>query len=167
MFCAKCGQKIESNSQFCGVCGERNNSYSKVSEEELMKAWIGEDNDKFLGSKVDKKSFFLVLLLQSSFFFYRKMYAYAIIWVVGNIIFLFYNPLFIIIFALYFAGTLNYCYKWCAKNAINKYRKKYPNIKDEELLAILKMHGGTNLAGAIIFGITNLIIMLLIIVLLI
>jgi hypothetical protein len=100
VFCSKCGEKIESQVAFCGTCGNElteNRSISSVvetpSEQEIKpseatKIFIGQKHEYYLKkwaiaeNKKGKQSwnwaaFFLGFLWMT----YRKMYAYAFIFI--------------------------------------------------------------------------------------
>ena len=171
MYCSKCENILEENAEFCHECGSSTNpndvdnkSYNELTEEELLKSYVGEKSDVYfrkwgLGSEgIRKVSInFPALLFPIFWAAYRKMYGllFAIL-VVFLIIdaYAYSKGIYDVRFDI-FIGTLtgillgmlgNYIYYRQAKVKIDKLqKKKSPYFKKE-----VEKAGGTSYVGLLI-----------------
>jgi hypothetical protein len=123
---------------------------TSINEEDILKAYIGKNNDKIMYGSFNFAGFFFGVL----YMFYRKMFLYALLVSIASIVVLnLVNMPFISLgFNLLIGFMVNKIYVSYVKKNIEKIRTKNPGIRDEELLNLCIKKGGTSF-GKVILGI--------------
>lgn len=161
MFCPNCGSKIYEEEQFCKYCGAKlnkniynfnneNNNYSIVSDEDLIKAYVGDNYEKISNNSFSLPTFFLGIF----YFLYRKMYLYSFFLFLGFIIssILFDNYIYIIEIVISILLSINFSkiYMSFVKKKVNKIKIENGSKDNNELLVLCKKKGGTSIASVLI-----------------
>lgn len=130
-----------------------------ISEEELIKTWIGEKQE-IMYPKMNQSGSCSgwTLLFGIYYLIYRKMYLVALIaWLIDMVIVYMGNPIASIAKWIVYGFTFYPVYKWDIKRKINSYR--YQNHTEEEIKEYVKQQGGTSAtAVAIVAAITAVVL---------
>lgn len=113
--------------------------YSYGNDEDLIKAYIGNNYEKFKKNKFSLPTFFFGPL----YFFYRKLYLLGLIWIIAISIF-WLNPIFLIIITVALSTTFSTIYLAEVKRRIKKIKLENKNLGDSTLLEICSKKGGVN-----------------------
>lgn len=165
MYCNKCGKKLKEDANFCNNCGspvdnKADNKYdydkisSSVNDEDLIKAYVGNNYNTIKNTKFSIPTFFL----GTYYFLYRKMWLYVILAIIISIA----STIIAIVTDLWyisFATSLYMIFMSIKFSEIylHTVRKRVENIKmnnqdktGKELLDICKSKGGVSVLAVVI-----------------
>ncbi len=165
MYCPNCGNGISSNDRYCPNCGNKLvegsnpsiNTQSNYEDEELLKAYIGNNYDSIINSKFNFPAF----IIGGIYLLYRKCYLFFFLLIIATLFF----PYFVLIYAIILGFCFNTWYIKKAKNDILRIKTNNSNATTSELLNLVGKKGGTGLVGPIIYIVINVIIVTLFILL--
>ena len=164
MKCIRCGNELKETDKFCRCCGQKvaeetqsnipvtpttNNTSSgnDYYDEELLKAFVGNNYDKLSQQKFNFAAFFLGPL----YYLYRKLYLLALAYI--GIAFIFSS--FSLIIRVIIAVVFNEYYIKYAKKKIEDIRRLNPA---SDIQPIVASKGGTNIIGPVIGAIVYVLI---------
>ena len=164
MFCQNCGNQVPEGDAFCRNCGSQlnntnvgNNAFSSVEEEELLRAYIGNNYDKFNSDGFN----IWALLFPSIYTLYRKCYLYFLFLLLIPLV-----PMIgiigVLVYIIVLACKFNEWYLKKAKEDVRNIKIGNPNASTEELKLIASKKGGTSLVGPIVYLVVLFIIIALI-----
>ena len=113
--------------------------YSYGNDEDLIKAYIGKNYEKFKKNKFSLPTFFFGPL----YFFYRKLYILGLFWIIAIAIF-WPNPIFLIMITVALATTFSSIYVTEVKRQVKKIKQENKNLGDSDLLEKCSKKGGVN-----------------------
>ena len=133
-------------------------SINRMSEEEeLMRAYIGKNNDTLYSNGGTRFNIW-ALLFDEAYFLYRKMWGWFFIrligtFIVGIVVSMFMEDISWLgsAISLLFAFIFNSIYTETVRKRVTKIKNKNPDKTREELVAICKMKGGTSILAVIIY----------------
>lgn len=164
MYCSKCGSKIEEHANFCKGCGSSlasnkpsyNYDYgsSYISEEDLKKAYVGNNYDSIKNGKFSIPMFFF----GAYYLFYRKMWLYAFLWIamiIGiNVSSLVYHDNYFgfipIILSIIMAFNFNKLYLRIVDKRVDAIKQKNLNKSNQEILEQCRKKGGVSVLAVIL-----------------
>ena len=163
MTCNNCGTEVNDNDKFCNKCGKalKNNNDSSITsnnylDEELMKAYVGKNYEKFLANKVN----IYFLIFPAIYALYRKEYKYFLLFlllpfipVIGIIAY--------VISMILLSLSFNESYLKEAKDYIEFIKSSNPGASSEMLKDMASKKGGTNILGSTVYGAIVLILAIL------
>ena len=122
---------------------------SNINDEELLRAFIGNNYDKITTKPFNFAGFFFTMF----YMFYRKMFLYGIIlFLINLIVFSFVNNFIVsIIFGLVVGFLVNKIYIYYANKKIAKIKFQNPQKSIDELKNLCLIQGGTSV-GQIFLG---------------
>ena len=160
MKCSKCGTFLIEGEKYCRGCGNLvdaqvndqetgNKNQTNITEEYLVKAYIGKNHDKFKEGNFSTPFFFF----GSIYALYRKMYLLAFSLIALSIALLLFLPgisEYILVFLnIYFAATFNTMYLKKAREEVQKIKSSNLGISNEKLMLLCSGKGGVNVLGMI------------------
>ena len=174
MNCPYCGEKVDSNKEFCLKCGNRLINHNittnyEVSDTKEIETFIDKNVHKIKPNRISLPSFFF----GSLYYLYRKMYVLGILLILLSLSFTIsfnYIPddykiyvgcaysLFCFVINIVLLIKFNSIYINHANRKISKIKNKYKNESRFEIMERIKYAGSTNLlapavAYLIVFGI--------------
>lgn len=174
MNCPYCGEKVDTNKEFCLKCGNRLITHNVTTNYEIndtkeLETFIDKNVNKIKPNRVSLPSLFL----GSLYYLYRKMYVLGILLIIMFLSFSIgfnyvpddykiYVGVIYLIFSLVISIVLfikfNSIYINHANRKINRIKTKYKNESRFEIMERIKYAGSTNLlapavAYLIVFGI--------------
>ena len=130
---------------------------SRMSEEEeLIRAYIGKNNDK-LYSNGGKKFNICALLFDDVYFLYRKMWGWFFIKMIGTfVVAIILSQIMEIDWlssavSLIFAFTFNNIYTDTVRKRITKIKEQNPDKTRQELVEICQKKGGTSVLAVVLY----------------
>lgn len=172
MFCKNCGKSIEVGLKRCPHCGviianesisnNIKNKYYTQSDDILIREYMGRKADLFLVKDYSIGIFILLLLFGSPYLMYRKMYSLGIIWMIASLGISFipevgkYVGIFNLVIAVIASIFFKELYLKQAQDEVDKIKGTNPAASSEELKAMARKKGGTNVIIAIVFGVMYL-----------
>lgn len=125
------------------VMVDSSNSFS-YSDEELLKAFVGEKYDSFLNSKFNIGAFFFNVF----YLFYRKMYIYGLLCFVVNFFLLtvFKIPFLFLIFCFILGLVANSLYLSFARQKVDSIKRS----SHSNLIEVCRVQGGVSIFGVIL-----------------
>lgn len=161
MFCPKCGSKLNDNEKFCKYCGtslpgihdstNRVREEVRVTEEDLVKAYVGNQYEKIVNNNFSFPTFFFSIF----YTLYRKMWFYSLLWflfycIVG-IIFDKYTSILIFIFVnALVAVNFSNLYLRLVKMRVHKIEQNNGGMSNKEIIDLCKKKGNTSILVLII-----------------
>lgn len=165
MYCNKCGKKIKDDANFCNNCGspvtnkiddksDYNENSSSVNDEDLIKAYVGNNYNAIKNTKFSIPTFFL----GTYYFLYRKMWLYVILAIIISIA----STIIAIVTDLWYISFATSLYMIFmsikfSEVYLHTVRKRVENIKmnnqdktGKELLDICKSKGGVSVLAVVI-----------------
>lgn len=165
MYCNKCGSKVRDEAKFCTECGSpiinnqdkynyNYNTTNNVSDEDLIKEYIGNNYDDFINTKFSIPTFFLGIY----YFLYRKMWLYTILTIliaIASFILTFVFELWYLLFIptiymIFMSIKFNELYLNIAKKKVEKIKSNNPDKTNQELVNICKKKGGVSILAVIL-----------------
>lgn len=138
------------------------NSMNRVEidpEEELINAYIGEKANEL------KKDFSWCTFLFGVFYpIYRKMWGFAIIWFIINLVATVIFPGSGTIIRIIAAVIFKELYVKTVRKRVNKIKEQNPGKSHEDLLLICSKKGGTSILSVILFSIFSVIMIIAVII---
>ena len=165
MFCPNCGNSVTDGDKFCRNCGVSfnpgttntiytNNTFSYGEEDELLRAFIGNNYDSFISNKFN----FMALIFPLIYTLYRKCYLYFFIGIITLII-----PgigiLLLIVYAIILGFSFNDWYVKKARDSITTIKNTHPGASSEELKQLAEKEGGTSIVAPVIYIVINLLLL--------
>ena len=139
---------------------------NQADDNELLKAYIGDNYEKITNKIFNFSAFFFTSL----YMFYRKMYIFATLTFIVNLIFVNFvkmNPISFV-FYLVVGFISNFLYIYHSERKISKIKKANPEKNEEELKQICSSKGGTSIGSVFVgFAIQIIIILLFMLIMLI
>ena len=150
MYCYNCGKDVSDNAKYCPNCGAdlankstTNYTSSSSIDEEMLKAYVGNNYDNFTSNSFNFGMFFL----GHFYLLYRKSYLYFVI-----LLLLGFFPLFGLVFWIVLSICFNKWYLNKAKEDVLVIKHNHPNSSSDELITLAKKKGGTSIAAPLVYG---------------
>lgn len=133
-----------------------NSQVDNINEDELLKAFIGNNYDKIVKGSFNIPGFFFTTL----YMFYRKMFGYALLAFLGSLIILNVLKMFpiAIVFNILIGLFVNKIYVSYAKKRVSRLHQANPNKSLEELKSICASKGGVSVGNIFIGFLVELVI---------
>lgn len=158
MKCPKCNNDNLDGANFCRYCGYnlKDNSSGQVltDDEKFVEEYIGTSYDSFRNSSFNPGAFFLGPI----YLFYRKMYLYAIIFI---LISMFISACIPVVLNIILGFIINGIYLEKARTDVRTIRRNNNGLSDEEILNLCKKKGGTTFVAPLIYVLIITIILVL------
>ncbi len=164
MYCNKCGKKLKENANFCNNCGSPvenkvddkydYNKTSSINDEDLIKAYVGNNYYSIKNTKFSIPTFFL----GTYYFLYRKMWLQVLLVILISIASLvisivtemwyisFATSLYMIFISIKFSDI----YLDTVRKRVEKIKMNNPDKTSKELLDICKSKGGVSVLAVVI-----------------
>ena len=163
MYCNKCGSKVKEEAKYCTECGSpiinnqdkyNYNATYNVSDEDLIKEYVGNNYNDFKNTKFSIPTFFLGIY----YFLYRKMWLYTILTIliaIASFILTFVFELWYLLFIptiymIFMSIKFNELYLNIAKKKVEKIKSNNPDKTNQELVNICKKKGGVSILAVIL-----------------
>lgn len=175
MYCLRCGTKVNDNVEYCPHCGSNikeelarydykptenlqkkttvnlepsheeqfqySIKYSFGNEEELIKEYVGKNYDKIKNTKFSCPTFFFGPI----YFLYRKLYAYAFIWILAIMIFGLLFPGLFLLTSIVIASTFPIIYLKTVKRKVLEIQTFNKNLPKDDIINLCRKKGGVNI----------------------
>lgn len=164
MYCPKCGSKLDESDKFCKNCGENlddkhkeqfeyDYSHTNVTDDDLKKAYIGNNYEKLKKGRFSLPTLFLGIY----YLLYRKMWLYSLLWLIITVLStigvyvykISYLSLLPMIYIILLSALFTNLYSKKVDKEIMKIRKNNSDKSNDELLSICKKKGGVSV-GAVV-----------------
>ena len=166
MNCPYCGEKVDSNKEFCLKCGNRIIDHNittnyEISDTKELETFIDKNINKIKPNRISLPSFFF----GSLYYLYRKMYSLGILLIILSLSFsigIYYIPddykiyvgcaylVLSFVINIVLLIKFNSIYINHANRKINKIKTKYKNESRFEIMERIKYAGSTNLLAPVL-----------------